>query len=268
MSDRPNHDGDDREPPQTASADAPDDIHDIDDIDDIDGLLAPYALDAVDDLERQRVERFLAADTVGARDARRDLERYEDAIAAYASLVVEEVEPPTGTWDAIAAATASSANVSTVPVGPTAGRRRRARVFAAAVAAVVLVVTGIVGATLLGGGNGGDDLTRRFEAASAQPGARRGTLEGTAGVAEVVVEPAGRGYLRAAGLASVADGRVYQLWQLDGEVPMSLGVLEVGEGSIATFQAPAGSTTLALSVESAPGAQQPTLPPVAVATLR
>jgi anti-sigma-K factor RskA len=59
---------------------------------------------------------------------------------------------------------------------------------------------------------------------------------------------------------------VYQLWALDSGTPVSLGVVE-DDDTVASFTAPADSRTLALSIEDQPGAEQPTLPPVATAQI-
>jgi hypothetical protein len=59
---------------------------------------------------------------------------------------------------------------------------------------------------------------------------------------------------------------VYQLWSLDASTPLSLGVVKARSG-IATFKAAPDSHTLALTVESEPGAEQPTSAPVATVTL-
>jgi anti-sigma-K factor RskA len=82
----------------------------------------------------------------------------------------------------------------------------------------------------------------------------------------VAIRPDGRGYLDVRSLAPLPAGKVYQLWSLDAPTPVSLGVVKP-KGSVATFEAPPDSHVLALSVENAPGAAQPTLPPAATVEL-
>jgi anti-sigma-K factor RskA len=79
---------------------------------------------------------------------------------------------------------------------------------------------------------------------------------------QLVRLPDGRAYLH---LASAADtGRVYQLWQIVGGKPASLGVFD-GQGILMTgLQAGA---TIAVSVEPTGGSEQPTTTPILVRQL-
>ena len=105
-------------------------------------MLAAYAVNATDDLERARIERFLDENP----DARKDLARYEDALAA---LVTDDiaVEPPADAWTSIAE------RVAVTPQKVAAVRPQRARIWLAAAAAVfVVVLGGTFAAVRLGGG--------------------------------------------------------------------------------------------------------------------
>jgi anti-sigma-K factor RskA len=220
----------------------------------LDEMLAAYAVNAIDDVERARIERFLADDP----DARKDLARYEDALAA---LVTDEiaVEPPADAWTSIAE------RVAVTPQKIAALRPHRARAWLAAAAAVfVIALGGTFAAVRL---TSGESRASQMAAALRDPAAGKGALAGSAGQATVALRPDGRGYLDVRSLAPLPTGKVYQLWSLDASTPLSLGVVDARSG-IATFQAAPDSHTLALTVESAPaGATQPTAAPVATVQL-
>ncbi len=216
-------------------------------------MLAAYAVDATDDLERARVERFLAEDP----DARRQLARYEDALAA---LVTDDiaVEPPPDAWTSIAE------RVAVTPQKVTALRPHHAQLWLAVAAAVFVVAFGATFAAVRLGG--GESRASQMAAALRDPAAGTGALAGSAGQATVALRADGRGYLDVRSLAPLPTGKVYQLWSLDAPTPLSLGVVNARSG-IATFEAPPTSQSLALTIESEPGAPQPTSAPVATATL-
>jgi anti-sigma-K factor RskA len=287
--------------------------------DDLRDLLAAYALDAVDDEERARIDDLVAADPA----ARAEVARYEDAIAALAADDVA-VAPPPGAWTAIQARISASPRAvgqptadgpppeaaaadeppregerdeplapvvpltpprpapvpGAPPTPPAAGSsppptpgspRRRAdarsrRRLTMAAAAVVALLLGVLGVIRLA-----DRPERRSSEVAAAladaltaPGTRLGRLSGSAGDAGVVLAADGRGFVTTSGLEPPTDDRVYQLWALDSGTPVSLGVVADDE-PVAPFTAPAESRVLALSIEDRPGAEQPTLPPVATA---
>lgn len=64
--------------------------------------------------------------------------------------------------------------------------------------------------------------------------------------------------------AAPPDERVYQLWKIEGETPVSLGVID-GQGTLVQ-DAPDG-LTLAVSVEPPGGSEQPTTTPILVQQL-
>ena len=65
------------------------------------------------------------------------------------------------------------------------------------------------------------------QAALHAPGHRLITLDSgsQAALAQVVVVPSGQGYLVSSMLPSLGDGRTYQLWEVEGKQPISLGLL-------------------------------------------
>jgi anti-sigma-K factor RskA len=86
--------------------------------------------------------------------------------------------------------------------------------------------------------------------------------------AQVVVLPSGQGYLVSSTLPALHQGRTYQLWAIEGNQPISLGLLG-GSPSRAAFTM-AGSTRpshLSITAEPAGGSVFPTGPIVATGTV-
>ncbi|MVN86009.1 anti-sigma factor [Deinococcus sp. HMF7620] len=104
------------------------------------------------------------------------------------------------------------------------------------------------------------DLLSRF---AHTPGALTTTLqsEGTQ-VGQVVRLPDGRAYLHLS--ETPPEGRVYQLWRLEGQTPVSVGVLS-GRGI--EWEGAQTGQTLAVSVEPPGGSEQPTTTPILVQKL-
>ena len=194
--------------------------------DHLDELLGAYALDAVDDIDRQRVEAYLADHP----EARAEVWQMRQA----ASMLAHTGNPaPEGVWDRIA---------DTLEERPPRldGRARRQpapaprRWLAAALAAAALLIAAA--------GRCRDRLRprrrRRAEATrrSSRPTRRRGTIptvdwsaspRRTARCsAEAVVQPDGVGFLSAGTLPELPASETYQLWGVysDGDV-ISLGVV-------------------------------------------
>ncbi|HET6665159.1 MAG TPA: anti-sigma factor [Acidimicrobiales bacterium] len=153
------------------------------------------------------------------------------------------------------------------PGAPDAGprhlaRRRRPweRIAGLAAAAVVLVAAALGIGYLVG--DRGEEQPGLANAAqdaidAGDPVATLATPDGAA-VARVVVTDTGTGYFLADDLPTLEEGRTYQLWQLDGEQPISLGTVGNGTTPITSVAVPAGTTTMAVSAEVAGGAVSPT----------
>lgn len=106
-----------------------------------------------------------------------------------------------------------------------------------------------------------DELARY----AAVPGAERRVVAGPSGsgapLGTLVRLPDGRVYVRLA--QSPAEGRTYQLWQIQGGAPVSLGVFAQG---MLTAALPPGAS-VAVSVEPPGGSPQPTTTPLFVQRL-
>jgi hypothetical protein len=156
------------------------------------------------------------------------------------------------------------------------GRSRRivtrTLVAAVSVAAAVILVLGVVVARQE---DRLDDMTREVAAldlqraagqAMADPEATKvalGPPDGGASTATVVVLPDGTGFLLGS-LPALPDDRTYQLWGIDGERVISLGVLGSAPTVAAFPVGDAGFTTYALTEEVRGGVAQSENPPMAV----
>jgi hypothetical protein len=129
-----------------------------------------------------------------------------------------------------------------------------------AAAAVVLVAAALgIGYVLGDRGEGPSTLADDAQDAidAGDPVATLATPDGAA-VARVVVTDTGTGYFLADDLPTLEEGRTYQLWQLDGDQPISLGTVGTGTTPVTSVAVPAGTTTMAISAEAAGGAVSPT----------
>jgi len=249
-------------------------------------LLGAYALDAVDGDECTELEQHLET----CPRCRAEL----DSLREVAGAMGNSVEPlPEGLWSQIAVrlperqedeeappmpqlAPAGRSPFRPAADGPT--RRRRIMVstigtIAVAAAAVAIVLgIGLVRAdnrvSNLQAGQAAPSST--VAAALHAPGHRLITLDSSshAEEAQVVVLPSGQGYLVSSTLPSLDKGRTYQLWAIEGNQPISLGLLG-GSPSQAGFTM-AGSTRpshLSITAEPAGGSVFPTGPIIANGTV-
>ena len=246
--------------------------------------IAVYALDGLEADEQAAVEAHLA----GCLVCQAELDSH---LATLARLTPDEPASPT-LWARITEAIAAEGEVlepprleavpypgappappdrrpgrRRAPGAPGAGprhlaRRRRPweRVAGLAAAAVVLVSAALGVGYLLGDrGEEQPDLADQAEQAidAGDPIATLATPDGAA-VARVVVTDTGTGYFLADDLPTLEEGRTYQLWQLDGAQPISLGTVGNGTTPITSVAVPADTTTMAVSAEVAGGAVAPT----------
>lgn len=213
-----------------------------------DELLGAYALDALDETERLRLEAHLATRPALAAEADRLRRAMEEVATADAT------PPRPGLWDDLSA--------QLDPRVPSladrrARRRAGARPALAAAAAVVLLLAGF----LVGRATGDpapDDAAAQVRSAAARaaadPGARAATLTGAAGSVRIVVAD-GLAYVDTA-LAPLPEGRTYQLWNVDGAAPVSLGLL--GRAPAVTVLQVGPARVLAVTEERSGGSAQPT----------
>jgi anti-sigma-K factor RskA len=260
------------------------------DDDDVESLLGAHALDAVDHVDRRRVERLLGGDA----ELRAEAERLDAVADQLAEAGASGATAPPGLWDAIAArldepgsgssdrgtvpaAQAPAASVGpsddrgVVPIGSAPSTRRRAGWLVGAAAAVVLLVAGAVA---VGARIAEDDtdllvaIQERAAELASQPGARTAELvdpDATMGV-PIVVDAEGHAFVMTAQLPTLAAGTTYQLWSVDDGTPISLGL--VGTDSPMAMVGIDGQVQrLALTLEPAGGSAAPTSIPMASGAL-
>ncbi len=206
-------------------------------------LLGAYALDAVDGAERTGLEEHLET----CPRCRAELDSLREVAAAMGNSVEQ---PPEGLWSQIALRLPEHREDEEPPPmprlasappspfrtpAPVPARRRRLTVTtvgAMAVAATAVAV--VLGIGLVRADNKVSDLqsaqaapTRVVAAALAAPGHRVVTLDSADhdGRAEMVLLPSGQGYVVSSTLPALDKGRTYQLWAIEGNQPISLGLL-------------------------------------------
>jgi hypothetical protein len=250
----------------------------------LDELLGAYALDAVDDDERQAIEAHLLT----SPRARAEVAEHREVAALLAG--TGSAAPP-GVWERIADSLeeappklrltlAPDQAVTTDQPVPTARDTgvprpvvKRWLVSVSAVAAAIILVLGVV--VVRQGQQIGDveddlasavdelesvDLEAAAGLASIDPANQTVDLEGESSEPVIaVLEPDGTGYLLAGDLQPLGEDQTYQLWGISGETPVSLGVLGNDPG-VAAFRADAPFDALAISVEAAGGAVAPSTP--------
>ena len=230
-------------------------------------LLGAYALDALDDDERDQVEQFLL------RDAAARLELHALQLGA-AWVARSAPQPPERVWERIAAevdhdlAGEEDDVVKILPATKaTHSRRTRLLAVAAAVLAVVLAF-GIVEIIGDQGQPAQSALAQAVRDAQRSPDARFVDLAAPDGSesARVVVLPDGQAYLTSTTLPRLEPSQTYQLWALTADGPVSKGVLGRRPG-VMSFRVPRATSALAITAEPSGGSRAPHGLPVVIAPL-
>jgi hypothetical protein len=266
---------------------------------DIQELLGAFALDAVDDEERDVIEAHLA----GCPRCRAEVEGHRETAALLAH---SGARAPEGVWDRIsetldeAPPALDLARIAPRPAGapdPAApaddelSRRRAARAvprsvslrIAAATMAVAAALTLFLGVALGrhdDSGNLGriDKLAEAMQnanvsnaalAALNDPQAEKVKLISTDGkaTAQIVRLADGTGYLVPNTLSALPAGRVYQLWAVRSDAKISLGVLG-GKPEVSAFRMTGPVLAYAVTEEAAGGVAASSNQPVVVGFLK
>jgi anti-sigma-K factor RskA len=247
----------------------------------IEELLAAYAIDAVDDDERVLVARYLVTHPDAAAEVQAF--RHAAALLAYTGGPV-----PDGVWDALAPALEerrrqAEAAAGAVPIqsrrpqsepmpgSPTRRGAYRVRWLVAAAVAAILAVGAAVVVVVSdtgGGKTAQQQLADAARAARNAPGAREIPLSSADGskVATAVVLRDGKGYLSSS-LPPLDPSRTYQLWALQGNERISLGVLG-HDPKVVAFTLPDNPSGIAVTNEVAGGVMSTTKTPVAVGLIK
>ena len=246
-------------------------------------LLGAYALDAVDGEEFADLEEHLET----CPRCRAEL----DSMREVAGALGNSVEPvPEGLWSQIALRLPERREDEEPPpmprltseprspfrapdTGPT-GRRRRIMVTTAiGVAVAAAAVAVVLGIGLVRADNTVSNLqaaqggsSSAVTAALSAPGHQVVTLDSTSPgqKAKVVILPSGQGYLVSSTLPSLQNGRTYQLWAIQGDKTISLGLLGGSPGQAGfTMAGSMRPSHLSITAEPAGGSVVPTSPIVA-----
>jgi anti-sigma-K factor RskA len=239
----------------------------------LDELLGAYALDAVDDDEREQVEAYLDR----TPEARSLVAEYRETAALLAH---SGTEAPPGLWERIEQTLDEEQPqlATPLPGGVVAFESRRARfrrriAVAVGVAAAVVVVSSLTVKVVqqddrideLSREAGNGSVLAAAETASRDPQADRVTLSSTDGALEAraVYLPDGDGFLVENNLRPLPPDRTYQLWALLGdpgaERAISAGVLGPDPG-VTAFRVQGPVAGLAITDEQSPGSVSPSNP--------
>ena len=248
----------------------------------IDDLLGAYALDAVDDDDRRRVEQFVAASPSGQREVDRMTRAIDQVVEAQADTSELSAELPADLWDRIAdqlpprlerlpGPEAPSKVVDELAVRRASRNARTARIVLSLAAAVIVVALGIglvrrTSTTPVT--SVAQQLEQQADRVAGQPGSHTAVLTGPDGAinVRVVIDDQGRGYVLPTGLPPLGSDRTYQLWSVDGGTPISLGLLGA-DPTVAVVGTGGSPSQLAITAEPASGSTGPTSNPVATGTL-
>jgi anti-sigma-K factor RskA len=232
----------------------------------LDELLGPYALDAVDDDEREQVDEYLRR----SPEARSLVAEYRETAALLAH---GGTEAPPGLWERIERSLEEKAPRLATPPSPGAvpleSRRARLgrRIAVAAAAAAIVLVVGTLTVKVVQQDDRIDELRREAEtgamlaaaeSASRDPRAAKVTMSSTDGALEarVVYLPDGDGFLVENNLRRLPPDRTYQLWALMGDPQpgraISAGVLGPDPG-VAAFRVDGPVVGFAVTDEQSPG---------------
>ena len=222
---------------------------------DLDELLGAYALDAVDDDERRRVDDYLEVNPRAANEVQAHRE-------VATMLAFTGMDAPDDLWGRISAEIGEQAP----PPGPELARvmsiddhprRRRISTIApwvvSAAAAAVLAFVAIGIADRADAPN--EPLANALEIAQSDRDSVTTTLvsESSDASAEAIIDQDGHGFVVAQDLPTLPENQTYQLWGVveDGQV-ISLGIFGPNP-EIETFTLEGPVSALAITIEEYPG---------------
>jgi anti-sigma-K factor RskA len=222
-------------------------------------LIAAYALDALDDADRARVEEILAT----SEEAREELRAYADVAVALATAVSGAAPSPDLRARIADAARAEPQNVVSLDA-----RRRLGAAPVAGIAAALAACAALgLGIWALAVSSDLDDarsaLARERATADvlADPSSES-SLTGNGG--RLVVGDGGRAVLVLANTPAVPSGKTYQMWVIDDGKPASAGLFRARAGTVAVAvggRVKKGSV-VAVTIENDGGAEAPSGSPV------
>jgi anti-sigma-K factor RskA len=227
----------------------------VDDAYAIDELLGAYALDAVDDDERRRVEDYLEVNPRAAAEVQAHRE-------VATMLAFTGMDAPGDVWGRIADEIGEQAPppgpelARVMPIDDAPRRRRISSVAPWIVSAAAAAVLAFVAIGIADRADAPDEpLADALEVARADRDSVTTTLvsDATDVSAEAIIDQDGHGFVVARNLPTLPDGQTYQLWGVveDGQV-ISLGIFGPNP-EIETFTLDGPVSALAITIEEFPG---------------
>ncbi len=220
---------------------------------DIHALSGAYAVDALDDVERQRFERHLAE----CADCRAEVDSLQEAAATLTE--TSSTTPPAALRDSVLSA------ISTVrplppkaPVEP-ARVRRFPRLLVAAAAVVALVGGGLLVAQPWAE----DDARLTAASVIGADDVRALTVDvGGAEATLYVSDDLHRAALATEDMPAAPDGKVYQVWLQDGDEMVPAGLMADTDEPLLLEGDASDASAAGITVEPEGGSDEPTTEPV------
>jgi anti-sigma-K factor RskA len=233
-----------------------------------DELKDAYVLGALPEKERRELEEYLAQHPERQAEV--------DELGAFAGLLAlspQEHEPSPELRQSIMSVVESEARSFAGSEPRFAGLRELFSLQNLALAGAALLVIGLFSWNILLQGEI-RDLQGRVANLQETPQSRMVALEGTGdapqqGHAEVMILDDDRAVLMAEDMPRAPEGRTYQIWVIEGDVPKPGGLFEPrGESVAAVVEKPLDEgDVIAVTIEPAGGSQQPTTDPLMTAKL-
>lgn len=250
-------------------------------------LLAVYALNAVDGVERDDLERHVDECVRCSSEL--------DALRAVSTAMGDHGEPASPElWERISShlydgadtippiRALSLAGATVAPLSEFRSRRSRVRLAVSAFAVAAAALVGILTVNLVGADSHINQLNSALTSAAGAtnqslintaletPGHLNVNLSGShsASLARFVILK-GQGYLVSSSMAKLPSGETYQLWGIANGKPISIGLM--GNDPVTVSFTFAGSTSpseLAVTIEPSGGSTTPTSPIVAAGKVK
>jgi anti-sigma-K factor RskA len=216
-------------------------------------LLAAYALDALDDHERERFERHLA----DCEECAAQLAMLREPVAALA-YAAEGPVPRNELRDRIIEGARAEPRAAVIKL-PRRNWALGAVAGVAAAAACLAIGLGIYAHSL----SNSLDRERSTNSAVEKLLAENATTKPLIGAnGSLIVAENGRAGLLVCGLAGAPNAKTYEAWVISGKSPIPAGLFRGGNGcsSVLLTQRVPKNATVAVTLERAGGATSPTLP--------
>jgi anti-sigma-K factor RskA len=237
----------------------------------LDALLGAYVLDAIEAEERALVDAYIVENP----RAHTEVDDLRETVGFLGSLPLTDPVAPPALWDRIRAEVEADEPRVVPELAARRGISRRAFWISSVAAAAAVVVAALLALQVFNLNNDLDeakkpkDIAAQFEQAANAEGAREVDLRSdNVTVGRVVLLPDGTGYMVNDDLQPLDADQTYQLWALTGNLdnPTAISAAVLGpdpEG--AGFKIDGDIAAMAMTVERAGGAGQPTNTPFIVA---